>query len=167
MNLYLGIDNGVTGSYALLDEKGIVLFHGKMPTKSELSYTKAKQNITRLDYPKWLILLHRFENETEAGSRIVATIERPMVNPMRFKASVSAVRCLEAVLIGLECIRATIIYLDSKAWQRDMLPKGIEKDELKVASFQVASRLFPKQETITKDISDSILMAEWSRRKNL
>ena len=93
-------------------------------------------------------------------------IERPMVNPARFLASTSALRALEATLIVVEELKLPVRYLDSKEWQSEILPKGVEgPDELKAASLDIGQRLFPSLQ-FKKD-ADSILIAEWARRNNL
>lgn len=168
MKTYMAIDNGVSGSLAVIyPEKSEFM---KMPVKSQLSYTKAKNYITRIDYP---VLKRYIESivsiSRSKGQEIFCVIERPMVNPGRFKATGSALRCLESVLIALEENEIPIQYLDSKEWQKDMLPKGLQREALKSASLDIGSRLFP-QHVLTirsqKD-ADSLLMAEWARRKNL
>jgi hypothetical protein len=167
--IYIGIDNGVTGSIACIYPDGSINFE-KIPTKKELSYTKKKQYITRVDfqimYDK-LSNLARFSNDFNYG--IFCIIERPMLNPGRFKASVSALRCLEATLICLEENEIPFQYIDSKEWQRVMLPSGCKKEELKKASMDIACRLFPHLAIDIKKHKDgdSLLMAEYVKRKKL
>ncbi|MHC4574386.1 MAG: hypothetical protein ACYS76_09695 [Planctomycetota bacterium] len=50
-----------------------------------------------------------------------------------------------------------------------MLPKGCKKEELKKASIDIGCRLFPyhKEQIIKHKDADSLLIAEWARRKNL
>jgi len=50
IQIFGGMDNGVTGSIGIITPTEILFT--KTPTKSELSYTKVKQNITRIDGPK-------------------------------------------------------------------------------------------------------------------
>ena len=107
-------------------------------------------------------------------------IERPMVNPCRFTATVSAVRALEATLIVLEALAIPYEYIDSKEWQRELLPKGLwkakltktgrtvqkaESADLKFASIEVAKRLFPNAPTLKVGDADGMLIAEYARRK--
>lgn len=155
---YLGIDNGVTGTLTIVDEKGALQLHRAMPVKTELSYTKEKQNISRIDVPALTDLLIAYlppEPTTHC------MIERPMINPIRFKASVSAARALEATLVVLEDLKIPYRYIDSREWQKKMLPNGLKGPELKSAAKDVARRIFPHVQT--KD-ADSILIAEYARR---
>jgi hypothetical protein len=160
--IYVGIDNGVTGSLGVIYPDGNYEF-GKIPVKTEQSYTKKKQNITRIDNGKLQTIFSSLD------SNVFCLIERPMVNPGRWKATLSAIRCLESVLIVLEKFEIPYQYIDSKEWQRVLLPKGMEKEELKKASCDVACRLFPKEKmTICKHKDgDSLLMAEYAKRKGL
>ena len=92
-----------------------------------------------------------------------------MINPMRFQASVSAARSLEATLIAIESLNLPHMYVDSRKWQKALLPHGCKGDELKKASLDIGCRLFPNRKQIIekhKD-ADSLLIAEWARRENL
>lgn len=138
----------------------------KTPVKSEQSYTKAKQNISRIRF-KSLYKLLDFDYLKENSLFI---LERPMINSMRFKSTVSASRSIEATLICLELLAVPYIYCDSKAWQKELLPSGIKGGtELKKASMDIGCRLFPQHKDLIvghKD-ADGILIAEWARRNRL
>lgn len=167
MKAWIGIDNGVSGSLAMVTEEGTVRF-APTPTKSELSYTKVKQMITRIDGEKlYSWLLNCMETlDLNRPDRILVIIERPMVNPMRFKPTVSALRAFEATLIVCESLKLPYQYIDSKEWQKVLLPSGIHKEELKTASLQIGTRLFPGVVSKHKD-RDSLLIAEYARRQDL
>ena len=158
MKTYIGADNGVSAYWTIMHSDGfIVQWH--VPVKKELNYTKVKAWLNRIDAPK----LHTLLKSITATEALVL-LERPMVNPTRFKASVSAIRALEATLIVLENLKLPYRYVDSKEWQHSLLPGNVASDELKEAANQVARRLFPN--TQFKE-GDSLLMAEWARRQNL
>ena len=87
MTIYVGIDNGTSGSIAILtDMADLTISYRKMsffyqiPTKTEQSYTKAKQSITRIDFDELRSIL-----TSVYDTKVL--IERPMVNPTRFKAT--------------------------------------------------------------------------------
>jgi hypothetical protein len=111
-----------------------------------------------------------------------------MINPLRWKASVSAIRCDESTRGVLEALGAKLIYVDSKEWQTPMLPnrkavtrlgkdatiaeKAAQKkltvafaSETKELSLMTAQRLFPS--IIFKKDGDAALIAEWARQNNL
>lgn len=160
--LYIGIDNGTSGSIGWTD--GVRHGQIKTPSFSEQSYTKAKGNISRVNHENLYSFLKELPEDTHLAVFVV--VERPMVNPGRFKASVSALRSLESTLTVLERLNYPYQYLDSKEWQKDMLPKGIKGGpELKKVGLQIAKRLFPQ--VVCKPDADGILMAEWARRKRL
>ena len=190
--VWIGIDNGVTGSVGIIKPNGEYLYV-PTPVKKCLKYTKEKQNITRVVGIDLLRLLR----EHIGNNNAFIALERPMVNPTRFKASSSALRCHEATLIILEQLGLSYEFFDSKIWQKEMLPKIvmprivipkeatlIEKSKLKsqrkiqntnikkqtkISSCEVGKRLFPKvSEMINKQgDADGILMAEYCRRKGL
>jgi len=162
--IFIGIDNGVTGSIAAIYPTGEYLFE-PTPTKTEQSYTKTAQNITRIHSGKLMDLVSTWLAEDEQ-SEVKVILERPFVNPKGFKATVSAMRALEATIVILEYFNLSFQYIDSKEWQKVMLPAGIAgTPELKKASLDIGTRLFPKIVTKHKD-RDSILIAEYARRNN-
>jgi hypothetical protein len=163
--LFIGIDNGVTNNgIGAINDKGEARLY-KLPIKKELSYTKEAKHISRIDFPELMSLFGDMladftEHQVKVG------LERPMVNSTRFNASLSAIRALEATLIALEESQLPYEYIDSKEWQKHLLPKGLKgSDELKKASLDIGRRLFPSLE-IKKD-ADGILIAEYLRRKQL
>jgi hypothetical protein len=138
----VGIDNGVTGSLAVVKDGNLVLF-AKTPTIKVPHYGKGKGKFQRVDAPRLRDLLFPF------SSCNVLRIERPMINPGRFAASVSAARAFEATLIVLEDLgMCAPTVVDSKAWQKKWLGAC---EDLKAESRLLAVSLFPKWEaTITK-----------------
>jgi hypothetical protein len=161
--LFIGFDNGTSSNgigVISTDRKASLL---KLPVKRELSYTKEAKHITRVDYSKLLELLKTIQRENP-DEPILVGLERPMVNSTRFNASLSAIRCLESTLIALEECKIAYEYIDSKEWQKVLLPKGIKgSDELKKASFDIGTRMFPEL-AIKKD-ADGLLIAEYLRRR--
>lgn len=158
---WIGVDNGVSGSIGVVDDKGGHWWF-KTPTKTEQSYTKTKQNITRIEINALLELLEPFKD-----GKIF--LERPVVNPKMFRTTMSAMRALEATLAVVEFLKIPLEYIDSKEWQKALLPHGVKgSPELKRASKDIGSRLFPKlQEEFEKHgDADGILIAEYFRREN-
>lgn len=158
---YIGIDNGCTGSIAVINDDGSLVFHMNTPVTRCANYTKTVAYLHRIDVP---LLIETLKEHSQSSH---CWIERPMVNPGRFKATVSALRCLEATEIVLEILKVPYTFVDSKEWQRSMLPKGIDKDGLKFASDQVCKRLFPSIKLSESGRGDSLLIAEYFRRSNL
>lgn len=163
--IYIGIDNGASGSIGIIFPDGTNQYL-QMPSFSEQDYTKKAQQISRVD---WRALTEILPKPPE-GIPMLAVIERPFVNPGMFSTTTKAVRALEAVLIVLESLGIPRMIVDSKAWQKVMLPTGLKgAPEMKKASKDIGCRLFPQHEAMIKKQKDAdgILMAEWARRASL
>jgi hypothetical protein len=161
--LYIGIDNGVSGSIGCIYNNKTWFFES--PIKSEQNYTKKKANITRINFPELSIKLSEIISECNPES-IMCLIERPMVDPTRFISTTSALRSLESTLCVLELLDIPLQYEDSKKWQKLLLPNGCKGEELKTVSKDIGCRLFPqhKELIIKHKDADGILLAEYCRR---
>lgn len=161
---YIGIDNGISGTIGILD--GDVSVFVKTPVFETLGYQKSKvRHINRIDVPALTKLLGKYN---PLNTRVL--LERPLVNPMRFQASISAVRSLEATLIVLESLHLGYEYVDSGHWQKVLLPAGVKgAPKLKKASKDVGLRMFPMHEELIKKHGDAdgLLIAEWARRRGV
>lgn len=163
--VFIGFDNGVTsqGIGVVSSEREAELL--KLPIKKELSYTKEAKNISRIDFAGLCELFEKLKAKwLLKGETILVGLERPMINSARFNASLSAIRALEATLIAVEQHALRYEYVDSKEWQKVLLPKNIKgSDALKKASLDIGKRLFPELD-IKKD-ADGLLIAEYLRRR--
>lgn len=145
------IDNGVTGSIGIIKSSTESVFL-LTPTVKMQDYTKAKKNITRVDVPKLMQIVMEHKPS-------MVYLERPMINPTRFTATISAVRCLEATLSVLESLEIPYQFVDSKEWQRGLLPssgkKGTDSATLKQESHDIGIRLFPMHKTLIEKHKDA------------
>ena len=91
-------------------------------------------------------------------------LERPLVNPNRFAATASALRCHEAELTVIEMLGIPLQFIDSKEWQKALLPKGC--DNTKKASLDIGNRLFPQFREFKHPERDALLIAEYAKRRN-
>jgi len=160
--LYIGLDNGVTSSYGFVTEGYAAMC--KAPTKSEQSYTKKEGNITRIQVDDLKLAIHNHWNLSGAET-VKVFLERMMINAMRFKASISAARALEATIIALEQMGLGFEYIDSKQWQKKILPPTIKGSaDLKKASMDIGLRIYPQLSAIIKKHKDAdgLLMAHWA-----
>jgi len=165
--IYTGIDNGSTGSIAVISD----LFAGMIqtPVKKELSYTKKVQYVTRIDVVQLQeFFLEQMVAHNSDPEHVHIALERPMVNPKMFKASMSAMRAYEATINVFELMGLGYDTVDSKGFQKALLPTGIKGSaELKKASAQIGKRLYPHLSDIIdkqKD-GDSICIAHWLMMK--
>jgi hypothetical protein len=162
-NIYIGIDNGVSGSIGVVNDFDIELF--PTPTKKHLKYTKKKAYVTRIDVPKLTKLLDKYCLANCTNVKVM--VERPMVNPTRFVATSSALRAWEATLIVLEQLEIPYELVDSKAWQKAMLPSGVKgAADLKQASIQVGKRKAPHLKAIIdkQRDADGLLIALYAKQ---
>lgn len=165
MKVWIGIDNGTTGSIGIISDDGDVDFF-LTPSNLGQDYTKTKKNISRIDWFKLKEKLKLYSPSKELS--VLALIERPMVNPTRFNVSGVALRALESTLIILEDLQIPYVFIDSKEWQREILPKGVKgSEELKKASLDIGKRLFPSFQSIKHKDRDGLLIAEYARRNRL
>ena len=163
-NVILGVDNGVSGSIGLVSDN--LISYTPIPTRIHLSYTKKKANVTRIDF-KELINYFSVALGANIGYEWFAFLERPMVNPMRFQASASALRAHEATLIALEHFGIGYKFIDSKEWQKAMLPEGIKgTPELKKASLDIGIRTCPflADEINKQGDADGLLIALYAHK---
>ena len=162
--LYIGIDNGVSGTLGFIYNNKSWFF--ETPVKTEQNYTKKKGNISRVNFVKLMDQITSIISECNPES-IMCLVERPMVNPTRFQASTSALRSLESTIICLELLGIPFQYEDSKRWQKELLPQGSKGDQLKSDSVDIGCRLFPLHSELIRKHKDAdgILLAEFARRK--
>jgi hypothetical protein len=171
--VYIGCDNGVSGSIGIFDESGKAhLF--PTPTKQSLNYQKTKvKHITRIDVGAFRKLLAKFRYKDGIGGSLSTEmscktlLERPLVNPQRFDATTSALRALEATLIVLESLGIGYEYCDSKSWQKKFLPyiSVADKKEypakLKQVSLEVGMRMYPEIDWTGRKDADGLLIAKY------
>jgi hypothetical protein len=163
MKVWLGIDNGVSGQVGIIREgEEIILF--KTPIRKCLNYQKKKSWLNRVDGSVLKNMLMCGLGEV-VDENVFCLIERPLVNPGMFNATLSAVRALEATLIALESTSIPFAYIDSKEWQKALLPSGLRGPELKVGSLQVAKRLYPSVNYTGFKDADGLLIAHYAKMK--
>lgn len=162
--IYISIDNGVSGSFAWVNEDCSLSGVTTTPVFVEQDFQKNKKNVTRVNV---LEVVNWIRRVPKGNARVI--LERPFVNPRMFNATLSAIRAWEAILIALQAFNYPRIVVDSRKWQKAMLPTGCKGPELKVASVQVGCRLFPDHADWVKDQgdADSLLIAEFARRNKL
>jgi hypothetical protein len=160
--MYIGIDNGVTGSIGIVNTDGTHAFI-PMPVFKDREYTKEVQYLHRIDVVTLL------KNLPKDGFIL---LERPMVNPKTFVSSKSALRAFEATLIVIEALGykrgESFDFIDSKEWQKEFFASSISgHDQLKEASLKVGLELFPFNGKFIKQHKDAdgLLIAEYARRK--
>lgn len=210
MKIYIGIDNGITGTIGAVTDSGKFLDFLFTPTFSQTNYTKDEGGFrTRVHVEQLRKVLagiitkgagdiqpiirdhaQYWDQHMSTRPEIKVVMERPMINPRRFPASISAVCALEATLIVLESMNLAYEVIAPQKWQSEMLPKVPKKKEtreekkerlkkekgkpkkkeenlLKKFSLDIGRQLFPMVKDFKHDDCDGLLIAEWARRKRL
>jgi hypothetical protein len=191
---YVGIDNGITGSIGIVNQDSSDEHFFQTPTISTLNYQKSKEkHISRVNVRQMKALIHNVIGDQPAkvllerpfinpgmGTKLMAikctcpecahkyVMEKAFAQPFPkfFQASVSAARALESTLIVLESLSLGFDYVDSKAWQKEFLPKGIKgSPALKKASLELAIRKWPQfTELLNKQKDgDGLFIAEYCK----
>lgn len=162
MKTVIGIDNGTTGSIGIIREDGFYTTF-KTPVIKVQDYTKKNQKVSRIDVIKFKKYLNQYIFDF---SKCKAYLERPFINPQPkfFKATLSAIRAWEAMLIILDDLQVGYEALDSRSWQHLLLPNGCKGKDLKSSSKDIGNRLFPICKEVRHPDRDGLLIAEYGRK---
>lgn len=190
----LGIDNGVSGSFALMDPSGNIRVFSHVPTYKERKWTKPKVKklksgvkhtydyITLIDIDAFQRMLVPY---TSVITDIHCFLERPAISyaaAWSMKTSISAAMSWANVVYVLKRLQIPRTDVDSKDWQRILIPEAMGENNkeymktlkagdrnklLKEASDMNAKEIWPK--FVGKELGDgdSINLCEYGRRKLL
>lgn len=150
--VYIGQDNGVTSTIGILSDDSDPIFV-KTPTKQ----VKGER---RLDHKRYRELL-----EPYAGNA-VAVLERPFTHPNRYRASISAAKCHEAMRIILEQLDIPYEVIDSRNWQHPLFTGAYKKLTPKQASLELGNQLFPQFKQHKHADRDGLLIAYWLKNNH-
>lgn len=175
--IYIGIDNGVSGALAYY--KDGIMGIKDLPIKNVQSYTKKVQFINKIDFVGLKSIFQLFRSYNQP---IKVLWERPFVNPMMFNSSILSMLSYQTTLNVFEELQIPFEMIDSKVWQKAMLPQGIyktvqdkngknrikaDKKVLKKASIDMANRIYPYLEIKKDGQADAVMICEYLRRKEL
>lgn len=166
--IYIGIDNGVTGSIGIIYDKTEKYDLIQTPFKKELLYTKEKQHISRLCFDKFFNILNKLKYEGDCK----IMLEYPYSNKTNNKALRSGLRCFEAQLIVIEQLnfkKKKIEYIQAKEWQALYLAGIKGRENLKQVSKEYGCLMFPEiKDKISKyKDADGLFIAKYLREKNI
>lgn len=147
----IGIDNGTSGSIGIIGPDGAIF--ESTPVRDHVHYTKKGEFIKRID-------VLALEGLFNVDGLVKAYMERPYTGTF-VNTSVLAGRAYEATLITLEELRIGFETIDSKAWQKALLPGIKGSANLKKASRLRGIELYPAlKDSITKHgDADGLLIA--------
>lgn len=144
----LFFDNGTTGTIGWIYGHYLSDFDMiEVPVKKRASFHKDPRSTTVIDVEKLKGTIQGWMEQANLIPKdVIAYRERPMINPKRWQASMSASRADEAETIMLEQMGIKYKYVDSKAWQRHVLPSsgkaGTTSDMLKAESMDIGLKEF-------------------------
>lgn len=149
-HITIGIDNGTTGSIAILGPSGS-LFE-PMFTK-EQSEGMAGKVIRRIDCET---LEHWLRNNIDTLATAFAYVEKPFTgSPMMINTCVLAARSYEAVIVTLERMGVGYQQVTSKDWQKAILGDVKGSPALKKASMLRGMQMYPQHAKAIKDHGDA------------
>ena len=156
----LFFDNGTTGTIGWICSPPMVEDMIEVPVKKRASFHKSPRSTTVIDIDALEKALRDMLDRAKVKPcDVIAYRERPMINPKRWQASMSASRADEAETIVLERMGIEYHYVDSKAWQRHILPssgkKGTTSDILKAESKDIGCKMFKHLSTIINKHGDA------------
>jgi len=158
----IGIDNGVTGSVGIITDSNNAFF--KTPVRQGTHYTKTKTTINLLD---WDVLKSQIMSVTLLTNNVHAYLERPFVNPKFFNTSNLAVAVYLMTRQALEMWGIGHTTIDSKDWQKHILPGFKGTANLKKGSRIKGGELYPhhKQMIVKQKDADGLLIAHYFHNK--
>ena len=190
--LFLGIDNGVSGSMTIMDATGRVLLYEHVPTYKEVKWTKPKTTktksgkktvkhdyITLVDIDAMQRILVKY---TSLVSDVYCFLERPAISyaaAWSMQTSISAGMSWAYVTYVLKKLKINRTDIDSKMWQKAFIPEATgEKNKeymktlkagernklLKEASDMFAKSIWPGFSSKELGGGDSVCIAEYGRR---
>ena len=159
----IAIDNGVTGSIAIIGPDGV--FFEPVPTMEQLM-GKAGKVVRRIDHADLRGLMGYWVGGLDGptAGRGHAYIELPFSgSAMMINTTVLSARAHEAVSIVLEQLGIGYETVDSKPWQAAMLGAIKGSPALKKASMLRGMQMFPAHAKAIRDHgdADSLLMAQY------
>jgi crossover junction endodeoxyribonuclease RuvC len=171
MKLFCGVDPGLFGAVAALDETGYLIFAEDTPVIAVKRGRTPKGNVkTRHLYlPTAMadVLTENLLKDVERPDAVIVGIEAVHSMPRQgVHAMFEMGRGLGLWQGIVAALRLPLEMVDPVRWKREMgIPAGSDKR----ASVELALRLFPRAPIKrTQDgRADSVLIAEWLRRKHM
>lgn len=146
IDLVIGMDNGSTGTICSWIIGTNQIDFKQTPSKRECNYQKQINYIDRLNHEQiksWLKNnIKKTQKLYKREIRIIIIIERPMVNPQRFDASLNAVRAFQSLLVILQQLNIKYLTIDSKQWQHYFFGKDTSFMDLKFESLKMGINVF-------------------------
>ena len=159
---YIGIDNGLSGGIAIIEDRQIIELLTMPIIKG--SHTRNEYDITAI--------INILEKHKENATLI---IEKAQAMPVLGSVQAFSFGKLYGIMLGLAvALKIPHVIVHARTWQKEMF-RDINTDDTKKASAIIATQLFPEQSFLATErckkihsgLTDAILLAEYGRRHNL
>jgi len=177
MNLYIGIDPGLSGAMAVINEKGKIVSIVDAPT---IKTKTGKKNRTLLVDTEMVDFLESWNDTTGNSDSIkMVTIENVHAMPGQGVTSMFSMGHGFGLWLGIiAALRIPVTRVEPIRWKKEM---GIAGKSDKGASVVRALQLYPSCRELTRDYrrggdtlqtllhgrADALLIAEWGRTQAL
>lgn len=188
----LGMDNGVSGSFALMNPAGKIVLFAHVPTYKENKWTKPKvkklksgkkvvhDQITLIDIDALQRMLVPYSSVI---NDIHCFLERPAISyaaAWSMQTSISASMSWASVVYVLKKLRIPRTDIDSREWQKILIPEAMGENNkeymktlkagdrnklLKEASDMNAKAIYPKFNGKELGDGDSINICDFGRKR--
>jgi hypothetical protein len=160
---YLGIDNGVSGAWAVIDRDGSLIDWGLMPCQKH-------RNVNEID----IYQLKRDIDDALTGCGSVTCIIEEPGGSKSANAAKSMAGSFHSIRAMLTLSLRRWHRVTPQAWQKVMLP-GCKAGNTKPAALELAGRLWPDERFLPTDrcsvpnnnVIDACLIAEYARKTGL
>ena len=162
--LYIGIDPGLDGGLAAINDEGYIGELSPMPTRKVAKGRRVDERAVQ----DWL------RNQVSTHANTVVILE----DPGGHAPSAAGLRSMTHSFAVMETLiridRLSYHLVDAKEWQKMFWPRAKGTDT-KAASIDTACKIWPEQPFLASSrsrkmhdgMTDSLLIAEWGRRYRL
>lgn len=161
----LGIDIGLAGAFACLNEQGKVLFVEDMPV---LEILKGKKKVRKVDVARVVNIIERIKEDGIVMVEMTSPAPRKFSTPQSNWCLGYGEGMIEGILLAKRIKYETVV---PQVWQRYFKFLGQRPGQTKMMSYYRASQLFPEVELKTPrgkvldGRADALLIAEYGRRR--
>ena len=154
MKYFVGIDNGVSGGFAVVDQEGNLGEYGLIPVKKigDMKDIDLKEFFNLLEYHAGI----------EVNSDVTVMLEQGQKQPLfGCKGNFANGYFFGRVSGALEILNFKHTFVNPKTWQAVIFKdiRGQAKGNTKGMSVEVCRRMFPKESIKDHNIADAVCIA--------
>jgi hypothetical protein len=163
---FVGVDNGPTALWTILGADGKLVAHFPVPTKTTKNYQRTvDREVTRINVHQLREMFRPY-----VGKNILFAVEKPMVMPQRFQATLTAVRAFEATLVAFELMQqdgvgVSYTIANSLDWQKPMIPEALARKEKGKLAEKRRKKLLAACKKKGKTREETARILEWATKK--